>query len=78
MTLIQAVLESIPIYYLSLFKAPISVCNNNDKLLRDFLWRGYGENHGFHLVNWNIVSKSKEYGGLGIGNIAKRNEALLG
>lgn len=30
------------------------------------------------LVNWNIVSKSKENRGLGIGNVDKRNEALLG
>lgn len=34
--------------------------------------------HGDHLVSWNIDSKNKEKGGLGIGNIAKRNEALLG
>ena len=78
LTLIQSVLESIPIYYLSLFKIPISVCNIIEKLMRDFFWEGYGERVCDHIVNWDIVSKSKEKGGLGIGNIAKKNKALLG
>lgn len=30
-----------------------------------------------HLVGWEQVCKPKELGGLGIGNIRKRNEAML-
>ncbi|KAM7480816.1 hypothetical protein LguiB_005399 [Lonicera macranthoides] len=78
LTLIQSVLESIPIYYLSLFKMPISVCNTIEKMMRDFFWEGYGESVGDHLIRWDNVSKSKEKGGLGIGNIAFKNAALLG
>ena len=78
LTLIQSVLESIPIYYLSLFKAPISVCNHIESLLRKFFWEGVEEGKKDHLLGWDIVSRSKSKGGLGIGNISKRNEALLG
>ena len=38
LTLIQSMLSSLPIYYLSLFKAPISVINSMEKMIRDFSW----------------------------------------
>ena len=78
LTLIQSVLKSIPTYYLSLFKILVAVANEIEKMLRNFLWEGYEKGKGDHLVNWKIVSKSKKKGGLGIGNIIKKNEALLG
>lgn len=31
-----------------------------------------------HPIRWEIVSHSKEKGGLGIGGISQRNQALLG
>ena len=46
--------------------------------MRDFFWEGYRERACDHLVSWDIVSKCKDKGGLGIGNLAKKNEALLG
>ena len=55
-----------------------SVANKIEKNLRDFLWEGYGENKSDHLINWNTVTKSKNKVGLGIGNLVKKNEALLG
>ena len=56
----------------------LSVCNTIEKLMRNFFWEGYGERACDHLVRWELVSRSKDKGGLGIGNIAKKNEALLG
>ena len=38
LTLIRAVLSSLPIYFLSLFKMPQGIVNNIEKLMRDFLW----------------------------------------
>ncbi|GAY42514.1 hypothetical protein CUMW_067490 [Citrus unshiu] len=32
-------------------------------------WEGFGDKRGIHLVNWEVVSRSKEKGGLGIGNL---------
>lgn len=64
--LIQLVLESIPIYYLSLFKIPFLVASKIEKNLGDFFWEGYCESKGGHLINWNKVTESKQKGGLGI------------
>ena len=45
--------------------------------MRNFLWNGaYGEG-GDHLVSWNNISRPKEKGGLGIGNLRSKNKALL-
>ncbi|XP_028121753.1 uncharacterized protein LOC114318966 [Camellia sinensis] len=76
--LVQSVLGSVPIYFLSIFKIPISIARKIEKLMRDFLWEGCGEGTGFHLVRWDTVSLPKEKGGLAIGNIVARNIALLG
>ena len=51
LTLIHFVLDSIPIYYLSLFKSPISVINSMEKIMRDFLWDGGDLVGGDHLVD---------------------------
>ena len=77
LTLIQSVLSSLPIYYLSLFKAPSSVIRSLEKLMRDFFWEGGDLAGGDHLVGWEDMCKSKENGGLDIGNLEKRNKAFL-
>ena len=38
LTLIRSVLSSIPIFFLSLFKMPLGIVDNIDKLRRNFLW----------------------------------------
>ncbi|XP_062085609.1 uncharacterized protein LOC133791706 [Humulus lupulus] len=77
LTLIQSVLSSIPIYYLSLFCIPKSVVGIIEKLMRDFLWEGAEHSGADHLVSWNEFCKSRSHGGLGIGNLALRNKAFL-
>ncbi|KAM7481594.1 hypothetical protein LguiB_006177 [Lonicera macranthoides] len=67
-----------PIYYLSVFKVPVAVDKVIEKLLRNFLWEGVDKRNGVHLVRWDKVTKSKKMGGLGIGSIINRNDALLG
>lgn len=76
--MIPSVLESIPIYYLSLFRMPKGVANLLEKKMRDFLWEGFDGHNSSHLVSWKIVSNSKENGRLGIGNLILKNKALLG
>lgn len=75
LTLIQSVLSSIPIYYLSLFRA--RVIEAIEKLMRDFLWEGGDLLGGEHLVAWDLVCRPKLKGGLGIGKVLARNKALL-
>lgn len=77
LTLIQAVLSSLPTYYLSVFKTPSSIYKDIEKILWNFLWKGSDNCSGSHLVRWDIVTLPKEHGGLGIDRIKISNEALL-
>ena len=76
-TLIQSSLSHILSYFLSLFKIPISIALRIEKLQRDFLWLGCGEGKKDHLVNWDLVCRLKEVGGLGLGKISLRSQTLL-
>ena len=77
LTVIHSVLESLPIYYLSLFKAPMGVLHSMEKLMRDFLWDGGDMVGGEHLVDWEVICLAKDRVGLGVGNMGKRNRSLL-
>ena len=67
-----------PIYYISIFKLPGRVAELIEKMMRTFLWDSGETGKGRSLVVWNLVVRSKENGGLGLGNLKKKNLALLG
>uniref|UniRef100_A0A251TIJ6 Putative reverse transcriptase domain-containing protein n=1 Tax=Helianthus annuus TaxID=4232 RepID=A0A251TIJ6_HELAN len=75
--LIKSVLASLPIYYLSLFRAPSSVLESIEKIMRKFLWTGSKDGKGVHWVSWENVTKPKQYGGLGVSKLSEVNTALL-
>jgi hypothetical protein len=77
-TLIKSTLANVPTYFLSLFHLPSSVAAHLEKLQRDFLWDGLGEESKFHLVKWSKVCSPISDGGLGIRNFLLFNHALLG
>jgi len=77
LVLVKAVLNCLPIYYLSLFKLPKKVANDIIRLQRKFLWGGNREGNHMALVKWEVVQLRKEYGGLGVGDIVVKNAALL-
>jgi len=54
------------------------VANRLDKLHKDFLWGGIGDEAKFHLVNWNRICTPLQAGGLGIHNFIQFDPALLG
>ena len=49
-----------------------------EKLQRDFLWGGLGDEFKYHLVIWRNVCDSLQNGGLGVQNLCLFNQALLG
>ncbi|KAG2723320.1 hypothetical protein I3760_02G165000 [Carya illinoinensis] len=77
-TLIKSTLSNLPTYFLSLFQIPTSVASRIEKLYRDFLWSGMGNEFKFHLVKWDKVCRPLSSGGLGIKNLKTFNRALLG
>ncbi|KAI3750395.1 hypothetical protein L2E82_21030 [Cichorium intybus] len=76
-TLIKAVLGNLPTYYLSLYKAPIGVLDQLEKIRRKFIWGGDESNNKTRWVSWDKVIASKECGGLGVGSLQALNIGLL-
>jgi len=77
-TLLNSVLSSIPLYYLSLFKISVSVGKTIKGIQRDFLWGWGQEGRKIACVKWDLICKSKEEGGLGVKDLKCFNMALLG
>lgn len=61
---LNAVLASIPMYYLSFIKIVVKVANRIERMQRGFLWEGSGEGKKDHWVRWEVVSRPKNKGGL--------------
>jgi hypothetical protein len=55
LALLKSTLSNLPMYYLSLFPIPMGVANHLDKLQRDFLWGGIGDETKFHLIGTRSV-----------------------
>ena len=78
LTLIKSVLNSLPVYYMSMFKLPKSVAQEIVGLQRKFFWSGStGEKPGCPRIRWSDIELPKEMGGLGVGNIMHKNLILL-
>ncbi|XP_021995456.1 uncharacterized protein LOC110892608 [Helianthus annuus] len=77
LTLIKSVLSSLPIYYLSLYKAPIKILEKLERLMKNFLWSGSNDVKKVHWVVWEVVTTPKKRWGLGIEKLADVNLALI-
>ena len=75
--LVKSVLTSIPLFYLSIFKSPVSVCKKISSIQRRFVWAWGVENKRISWVRWDKVCKPKEEGGLGVKDVRMFNCALL-
>jgi Reverse transcriptase (RNA-dependent DNA polymerase) len=77
--LLNSVLSSIPLYYLSLYKVPSWCLLKIDRIRRYFLWAGVdkGNKRYMALMHWSIVCIPKQFGGLGLLNLKYMNRVLL-
>ncbi|GJU50290.1 RNA-directed DNA polymerase, eukaryota, reverse transcriptase zinc-binding domain protein [Tanacetum coccineum] len=72
-----AVLESIHVYWASVFLLPITIIKEINKLLKGFLWNHGETSKGNAKVAWKNICKPKDQGGLGLKNLQVWNKALL-
>ncbi|GKB30917.1 RNA-directed DNA polymerase, eukaryota, reverse transcriptase zinc-binding domain protein, partial [Tanacetum coccineum] len=75
--LIAAVLESLHVYWASVFLIPATIIKEINKLLKWFLWNQGDTAKEKAKVAWKEVCKPKDEGGLGLKNLQTWNHALL-
>jgi hypothetical protein len=75
--LLNSVLNSIPIFYLSYLKIPIQVWKRVRRMQREFLWGAKVGRKKISWVKWEEVCKPKNQGGLGVRDIRAVNISLL-
>lgn len=77
--LIRNVAQSIPVYTMSCFLLPKTLCQELENMFNKYWWRsGTGGNKGINWLSWNNMSMSKNKQGLGFKNLYDFNIALLG
>ncbi|GJZ52472.1 RNA-directed DNA polymerase, eukaryota, reverse transcriptase zinc-binding domain protein [Tanacetum coccineum] len=77
LSLIKSVLGSLPTYYMSLYKVPVSVCNKLESMQNNFFISGDLDEKKMSWVSWKKCMASKNSGGLGIGSIMALNAGFL-
>lgn len=77
LVLMNSVLSSIPIFFMSSFILPKWVLKRIDQIRRAFLWGQSGGRKAMSLINWQAVCTPKQFGGLGAADLEKRNWALI-
>ena len=76
--LLKAVLAALPLYSMSCFMLPISLCRQIKSLLTQFWWDAKPDLKKMAWVAWNKLTLPKSLGGLGFRNLELFNDALLG
>ncbi|KAL9687275.1 hypothetical protein QQ045_031674 [Rhodiola kirilowii] len=77
LVLVKAALSNLPVYYASLFKMPVQVVAQLERIQRRFLWGSNDEVRKIHYVKWEKLQRPKSCGGLGIQGMAEKNASLL-
>ena len=76
--LLKSVLSSLPVYFLSFFKAPTGIISSIESIFLKKYWGGGEDIRKIAWVDWNSVCLPKEEGGLGVRRLREFNVALLG
>ena len=74
--LVKLVLESIPIYWMSLAWIPKAILEKSIKNCSNFLWTRKKEHRVLPWVKWNQIVRPKQLGGWGIKNSLMSSKVL--
>jgi hypothetical protein len=77
LALLNAILSSIPVYWLSVHRLPVWVRKKIDSICRAWLWHGEVTCNGGHCkVAWGKICRPRDLGGLGILNLDRFSAVL--
>ncbi|GJX91166.1 RNA-directed DNA polymerase, eukaryota, reverse transcriptase zinc-binding domain protein [Tanacetum coccineum] len=77
LTLLKSVLGATPIYYMSMYKAPMYVINKLEAIRSHFFNGGDPNIRKMTFVKWENVLASKDKGGMGVSSFFALNRALI-
>jgi hypothetical protein len=75
--LIKVVIQAIPMYCMSVFQLPVSLCKELNSLMQRFWWGHKGNTSKIHRMKWEKMGLSKLKGGMGFRDLVMFNKALL-
>lgn len=77
LVLLNSVLSTFTVYWMSVHEMPMWVRRQIDKIRRAWLWKGQEFCHGGHCkVAWGRICRPRELGGLGILDLQRFGVAL--
>lgn len=76
--MVNSVLSSLPTFIMCTLHIPVTMIKQVDKYRKHLLWRGSDINAKKPpLAAWQLVTRPKSEGGLGVKNLRVQNKALL-
>ena len=75
--LIISVLQSLQLFWMTVFMIPAGIIHELEALFRDFFWAQGHSSRGKCRISWDDVCKPRECGGLGFKRLATWNRVLL-
>ncbi|GMI71278.1 hypothetical protein HRI_000797100 [Hibiscus trionum] len=76
-TLAKSALAAIPVYFMQTCILPKKVCNDIEKIMRQFIWGSSEASPKFSLVNWESICQPVKNGSLGIRRLFDFNMAFI-
>ncbi|XP_073363229.1 uncharacterized protein [Aegilops tauschii subsp. strangulata] len=75
--MIKAIAQAIPTYIMGVFKLPMFVCDDLNRMVRNFWWGSAEGKRKTHWLAWPKILAHKTKGGLGFRDFRVFNQALL-
>jgi hypothetical protein len=75
--LIKAVGQSLATYVMGVYKLPFGLCDDMEKIIRNFWWGTEKGKRKMHWLAWDVMLKPKKQGGMGFKDMRMFNQALL-
>lgn len=75
--LLKSIAMALPVYAMTCFKLPKTLCQNLTSVMMDFWWNNVQSLRKIHWVAWQKLTLPKNLGGIGFKDLQCFNQALL-
>ena len=75
--LIKSVAQAVPLYTMRCFLLPNNLCDELTRVIKQLWWRQTENEKKISWLNWDMVCKPKDSGGLGFRELRSFNLAFL-